>query len=507
MSLQSDNVTTTDPALKRSLGVFSGIGLLVGITIGSGIYSTPSIIAGYFPSFTTVIIAWVSVGAFVLIGGAVYAELGTRMPSTGGEYMYISRSFGRFAGFMFGWAQLFIIRTSPAAGLAIIAADYVGYFVPMSSVAHMSVALSIIALLGVLNVVGVKKSAAFLNVTTSIKVVGLVLFATVGVWLLSGISSELGSVSPPTRALGPAGNLVAALMLIVFSHTGWDRLGYVAGEYRNPRHAIPRAMVIGLSIIIVIYWATNTIYHYALGMEGIRATATPAAAVADLMVGTVGAALVALLAIISAVGSINGTMMASSRVYYAMARDGLFFKGLNYVHPTFGTPSRAIIVHCIWAGVILIARGSFENIAAGMVFAILIFYTLTTLSLFKMRREERIEEQRKEASGNGQRNEEAGRERHGEAGRERPGEAVGREHDDRQRGDTNGEDRDRADIYRMPFYPVLPAIYLMGIVGLLVARIIFEPEKSAIDFMFVATGLPVSYFWLRKGKRKGRRLD
>ena len=134
MSSISDTALDSQPALEKSLGVFSGIGLLVGITIGSGIYSTPSIIAGYLPTFSTIFFAWAGVGAFVLIGGAVYAELGTRIPATGGEYVYITQVFGRFAGFMFGWAQLFIIRTSPAAGLAIIATDYVGYFVSKTGV-------------------------------------------------------------------------------------------------------------------------------------------------------------------------------------------------------------------------------------------------------------------------------------------------------------------------------------------------------------------------------------
>ena len=164
------------------------------------------------------------------------------------------------------------------------------------------------------------------------------------------------------------------------------------------------------------------------------------------MMGAAGASIVAVMAIVSAIGSINGTMMSATRVYYAMARDGLFFRWLDFVHPDFKTPSRAILVHCGWAAVILVARGSFEAIAAGMVFAILIFYTLTTLALFKLRRE-----------------------------------------------DVGGE-----GAFRMPLYPLLPTIYLVGIVGLLVLRVVFDWEKSLVDFAFVATGLPISFFWLSK---------
>ena len=314
------------PSLRKSLGISDGIALIIGITIGSGIYSTPSIIAGYFDSFSTIILAWGVVAVFVMIGGMIYAELGTRIPDTGGEYVYINRCFGPFAGFMFGWAQLFIIRTSPAAGLAIIAADYVGFFVDLGPRTHTVVALSIIAALGIFNFVGVQWASLFQKVTTLIKVVGLVVFAAVFVTLLSGTANLLGTTAAPANNLGMMGNLVAALMLIVFTHAGWDRVGYVAGEMKDPRRVIPRTMMIGMAVIITLYLVVNTIYHYGLGMQGMRATATPAADVASLMVGPVGAGLIAVLAIVSAVGSINGTMMSASRVYFAMARDRLFFK-------------------------------------------------------------------------------------------------------------------------------------------------------------------------------------
>lgn len=439
---------TTAPELRKTLGLFDGVALLVGITIGSGIYSTPYLVAGYFDNFTALITAWVVVGVFVMIGGLIYAELGTRLPTTGGEYVYLSRCFGPFAGFMFGWAQLFIVRTSPTAGLAIIASDYLNIFLKFGARAHTAVALGIIAALGLFNYVGVQWASLFQKVTTVIKVTGLILFAVGGVILLRGMPNLLGTHAPPTHSFGPAGNTVAALMLIVFSHTGWDRVGYVAGEMKNPREVIPRSMVIGITLILAIYWAVNTIYHYALGMDGVRATATPAATVATLMIGPVGAAAVAVLAIVSAVSSINGTMMSASRVYYAMARDRLFFRWLDYVHPAFRTPSRAVLAHCLWAAVILLVRGSFEAIAAGMVFAILIFYSMTTLALFKLRRENPAP----------------------------------------------------AGVFRMPLFPWLPAVYLAGIVGLLVARAVLSWRTSLIDLAFVATGLPFSLFWLSRRK-------
>ncbi|MGA0255100.1 MAG: APC family permease [Rhodothermales bacterium] len=433
--------------LRKELTTFDGIALLIGITIGSGIYSTPYLIAGYFPDFSATIITWLIVAAFVMMGGLIYAELGTRLPDTGGEYSYMTRAYGPFAGFMFGWAQLFIIRTSPAAGLAIIAADYIGYFTPLEDWSHTLVALSIIAVLGLFNYLGVRWSALFQRITSVGKVIGLVLFIALFMLLLGGSESRLADSTPPLQDIGFLGNLIPALMLIVFTHTGYDRVGYVAGEMTNPRKIIPRSMVIGLSIIIAIYVAMITIYYYVMGVDGLRATTTPAADVAGMMIGSAGASVVAVLAIVSAVSSINGTMLSSSRGYYAMARDGIFFKSLDFVHDRFRTPTRAILAHCLWGGVILIVRGSFEDIAAGMIFAILIFYTMTTLALFKFRRE-------------------------GVGEREGP-------------------------VYKVPLYPWLPALYLVGVVGLLVFRAIFEWEKSLIDLAFLLTGLPVSFIWLR----------
>ena len=434
------------PGLRKTLGTFDGIALLIGIVIGSGIYTTPALVSSYFGSFSSLITVWIVVGVFVMIGGLIYAELGTRLPATGGEYVYITRCFGPFAGFMFGWAQLFIIRTSPAAGLALIAADYVGVLTELSPRGHTAVALGIITALGLFNYVGTQWASLFQKVTTVIKVGFLALFAAAGVALMSGLPNLLGTQSAPTTGLSPAGNLIAGLMLIIFTHTGFDRVGYVAGEMKDPKKTIPRSMLVGITIVIALYWSLITVYHYALGMEGMQASVTPAADVGTVMIGAAGASIVAVMAIVSAIGSINGTMMSATRVYYAMARDGLFFRWLDFVHPKFKTPSRAILVHCAWAAVILVARGSFEAIAAGMVFAILIFYTLTTLALFKLRR-----------------------------------------------GDVGGE-----GVFRMPFYPLLPSIFLVGIVGLLVLRAVFDWQKSLIDFAFIATGLPISFFWLSK---------
>ena len=240
------------PSLRKSLTTFDGIALLIGITIGSGIYSTPYLIAGYYASFLGVIVTWGIVGIFVMIGGLIYAELGTRIPTTGGEYAYLTTAFGPFAGFMFGWAQLFIIRTSPGAGLAIITADYVGFFVRLEGYAHTAVALGVLMLVGLFNYIGIQWAASFQRITTVMKVAGLILFVVLFAVLLGGTESQLSEISAPTSGTGFLSTLIPALMLIVFTHTGWDRVGYVAGEMKNPRAIIPRSMVYGLGLVLLI---------------------------------------------------------------------------------------------------------------------------------------------------------------------------------------------------------------------------------------------------------------
>lgn len=439
------------PRLRRTLNVFDGITILIGITIGAGIYSTPQIIAGYQSSFLTIMGLWLVVGIFVYVGGLIYAELGTRLPNTGGEYVYLSRAFGPYIGFLFGWAQLFIIRTSPAAGLAIITVNYFEHFVELSNFTHTALSVLVIAFIGVVNYVGIKQASIFQNISTLIKVGGLFMLVAAGLIMAQGQESLLSATAAPVSSHGPLGNFAAAMMLIVFSYLGWDRVGYAAGEMKNPKRAIPKSMFFGIAIVIIIYLLANLLYFYILGIDGVRASKTVASVVATELFGPAGAAFIAIIVMISAMGSINGTMMTAPRIYYAMAKDKLFFGWFNFIHPAFRTPSRAIIAHCGWAVVILLVRQNFENIVAGMTFAVLIFYVFTTLALFKFRKQK------------------------------------------------TGE----PDIYKMPLYPLLPAFYLAGLIALVGIRGYFEWEKSLIDLAFIAIGIPFALVFCKRVKKTG----
>ncbi len=262
-----------EPRLRRSLGAIDGVFLVIGITIGAGIFSTPQRIAACFGDVATILGAWVLVGSFAYVGGLIYAELGTRLPDTGGEYVYLRRAFGRHVAFLLVWSQLLIIRTSPAAGLAIITVDYFGTFVELKGIAHTAACLAILVAIGALNIVGLRRAATFQAFSSLVKVGGLVLLVVVG-FAATGLGSQpslLGTEVPATLGLGPFGNAAAALMMIVFSYLGFDRVGCVAGEMKNPRRTLPRSILVGIVVIIIVYVLANVLYHQTLGIAGVRA--------------------------------------------------------------------------------------------------------------------------------------------------------------------------------------------------------------------------------------------
>ena len=432
--------------LKKTLGLFDGIALLVGITIGAGIFKTPQVIASYINSFSIVIILWLSVAVFVYVGALIYAELGSRFPQTGGEYVYMQKAFGPFFGFLFGWAQLFIIRTSPTAALSLLSADYLGYFFPLDHSQKIIIASLIIIVFGFINILGVNKGSAYNKFSSSVKITGLMFFCLIGLILTSGDFSKLSESVSPTASLGPVGNLIAAIMMIVFSFLGWDRVGYVAGEMKNPKKVIPQSMFYGMLIVTMLYLGSNILYHSVIGLEGMRSSSIVASDTAISLFGNIGASLISIMVIISATGSVNGTMMATTRVYYAMAKDGLIFKWFDYIDPKFQTPTHAIIAHCIWSIALILIRQNFETLVAGMVFAILIFYGFTTVAFFKFR---------KEKIGNN-------------------------------------------DGYKLPYFPLLPSLYILGIIVLVFLRAFYEPWKSAQDLLFVLSGIPVYFIFFKK---------
>ena len=427
--------------LRRELGPWDVLALMMGITIGAGVFAMPGRVAEYFPSFGWIAVVWVGAAAFALIGNLVYAELGARLPHTGGEYVYLHRAFGPLPAFLFGWSQLLVVRTNPVAALPLVFAEYASSLVRLEETERLMLAAALILMLGAVNYLGLRSGKGVQLVTSVLKVGGMVAFVAAAVLTLSEYGPNLASAHAPPQKLGPLGNTARALLLVVFAYVGWDRVGYLAGEMRRPERDLPRALVGGSILVAVLYLSMNFIYYAALPIGAISGSRVPAADVARLLWGQAGPVLVALLVMVSTLGATNGNIMASSRVYYTMARDGLFPGVFGRVHPRWQSPHVAIILHCGWALALLFAGRRVETLVGSFVFAALIFWGASTVALFRFRR------------------------------------------------------REAAAPFLTPGYPLAPAVFLVAVAALVAATCYFSPRSAFTNLALMGSGLPFYWAW------------
>jgi APA family basic amino acid/polyamine antiporter len=373
--------------LRRELGVFSAAMLVVGGIIGSGIFFTPSETAKELPTAGWVLVVWALGGVVAFAGALTYAELGALIPDAGGAYVYIREAFGALPAFLYGWMSLLLIASGAIAAVAVGFAGYVGHFVPLDAGGQLGVAGATIAGLAVVNYLGVKPGAVVQNVMTVAKIVAL------GILILGGVFlwGRLGSPPPVAHAPAPRATIVAGLgaafVPVLFTIGGWQQMNMVAGEIREPGRNIPRALAIGIAIVVVCYLGANAAYLRALGRDGLAASTAVAADTATRMFGASGATFIALAAMVSIFGFVNVTILANSRIVYAMARDGLFIEEAARVHPRFGSPHIAIVVMAVWSiALLLLSGGSLGTLLSGVVFADWIFFGLGAASVFALRR-------------------------------------------------------------------------------------------------------------------------
>ncbi len=434
--------------LRRDLGFGDGLALVVGITIGAGIFAVPGRVAQYFSSFEGVAVAWITAAFFAFTGSVIYAELGARLPHTGGEYIYIHRAFGELPAFIYGWSQLLAIRTYPVAALTLVFAEYTETFVPLGERGRLAVAALVIVLLGLANYFGLRSGKSVQAATTILKVGGLLAFIGSAAFLLRNTGVNLASTQVPPQALGPLGNFSSAMLLTIFTYVGWDRVGYLAGEIRNAERTLPRVLLGGAAVVAFLYLSMNFIYHAAFPMAVISGSRVPAADLARLLWGPVGRSVLAVVVMISAAGAQNGNIMASSRVYYAMACDGLFLKSFARVHPRWRSPHVAIMAQCGWGIVLLLAGRTVETLVSSYVFSLLILWAVVTLAYFKFRRQ------------------------------------------------------GRSALFQAPGYPWLPALYLAAIGAMTVVTCYFHARSAVANLLLMASGLPFYFFWRRRAARQ-----
>lgn len=438
--------------LPRQLGLWSAIAVLVGTTIGSGIFRSPAGIADKLPGPLPLMAVWAVGGLFALCGALTLAELAGAMPRTGGYFVYIREAWGRLPAFLYGWAEFTLIRAAALGGISLTFAQYflraLGFdpsIAPYDAYAHY-VAAAALALMATINVVGLKWGSLVQNVTTVAKYGGLVIIILLAFAL--GLPKTGGNFTPAA----PAGSFSVsafglALVSVLWAFDGWGDLAKVSGEVADPRRTLPRAIVLGTLAIIAIYLLANLAYLSVLSVDEMRRAPLVAADVAQRLIGPVGVTLVSLTVLISTFGSVNGSLLTGPRIFFAMADDGLFFRQVAAVHPTFKTPYVAIIMTGI-LGVTFVLLRSFEQLADIFVTASLVFYVLSIGAIFKLRR----------------------------------------------RPDWNPP-------VRTPFYPLVPALFCLAVLFLLGNALMDSAQRIPTLGVFGVILLGVPVYYLTVGRR------
>jgi amino acid transporter len=377
-------------SLKRQLGLWSAVAVLIGSTIGSGIFRSPAGIADKLPGPLPLMSVWISGGLFALCGALTLAELSGAFPETGGAYVFIREGWGRLPAFLFGWSELVLIR---AASLGAISTTFAEYFLrvlgyepsvaPYTGYVHY-IAAGAIALTATFNYVGVRWGSLVQNLTTIAKYGGLLFI--IGLALSLGLPKTGGYFTPAV----PDGSFhIAAfglaLVSVLWAFDGWADLSFVSGEVKDPRRNLPRAIIIGTVAVIAIYLLANVAYLAVMPVEEIRHSKLVAADVVQRLMGAPGVILVATTVMLSTFGTLNGTLLTSPRVFFAMADDGLFFKKVASVHPKYGTPYVSILLVTA-LGVVFVLLRTFEQLADTFVTAIVPFYALAVASIFVFRK-------------------------------------------------------------------------------------------------------------------------
>jgi APA family basic amino acid/polyamine antiporter len=439
--------------LPRRIGLWTAVAILVGTTIGSGIFRSPAGIANRLPGPLPLLSVWVVGGLFALCGALTLAEAASAFPHTGGVYVFIREGWGRLSAFLFGWSELVLIRAAALGAISTTFAEYflrvLGYdpsLAPYSTYVHY-IAAAAILITAAFNYAGVRTASTVQNVTTLAKVGGLLFIIVLAFGIgLPQTGGHYTPVSPPGSFTVAAFGL--ALVSVMWVYDGWADVSFVAGEVENPRRNLPRALIIGTSAIIAIYLLANLGYLAVMPVEEIRTSKLVAADVAGKLFGQVGVALVATVVMISTFGSLNGSMFTGPRVLFAMADDKLLFRSMAKVHPRFKTPYVSIAVVAV-LGAVFVLAGTFEQLADAFVTAIVPFYALAVASVYRLRK--------------------------------------------------------RADYdpsFRVPGYPVVPALFVISTLFLLINAIIDHSSRWATLGVLggIVLGIPVYYMTVGRQK-------
>ena len=444
MSPQDSNPTT----LERTLGLKDLILLIIGTVIGSGIFIVPgAVLRQTNGSIILAMLVWLAGGVLSLLGALTYGELSAMNPKAGGLYIFIRDSFGSLPAFLYGWTLFFVISSGSVATLAVAFSSYLGEIVPLSPAIAKLAAIAMIVVVTIVNVLGTRESANLQDWTTTLKVAAILVMSAVLFALGHGFTGLSLAAPANVSAKSLVSGLGFAMIGVLWAYEGWQYVTFSAGETINAQRNFPRALLIGSAALIGIYLLANLAYLSALGPLKAAQTDSIAAAAITAVVGPTASKLITLAILVSIFSATNGISLTAPRVYYAMARDGVFFHQLAKVHPRFRTPAFAVLAGSAWA-IILAATGTFEQLLTYVVFTGWLFYALGAASIFTYRRKV--------------------------SGRELP--------------------------YRVPGYPWTPLLFIAAAAALVLNTIVIQMGRAAIGLGIVLLGTPAYFIWRRRIK-------
>jgi len=364
------------PELSRQLSLLDATCIVIGTTIGVGIFIVPASIARDLPSPAAILSIWIITGIISFFGALAYAELGAMLPHSGGQYIYLREAYGPVAAFVCGWVSFLIVQSGSIAAVSVGFGIYLSYLAPGVPGVSRWAPLALIALFSFINYRGVRWAARTQNVFTALKVGGLAIL--IGSAFVSNAPAAPMPVAAPA-ALSMHG-VVVTLLGCFLAYDGWQYVAFVAGEVRKPSRTIPLALALGTGAVILLYVVANVAYFRVLPLSRIAASEHVAATAAEQTMGSVGASFVALTVMLSAAGAANGSILTSPRIYFAQARDGLFFRKLAEIHPRFHTPAFSILVQGAWTSILTLS-GSYETLFWFVLFAIWLFHAMTVFGV------------------------------------------------------------------------------------------------------------------------------
>ncbi|MBI3697366.1 MAG: amino acid permease [Acidobacteria bacterium] len=424
--------------LPRKLGLLDAATIVVGGVIGTGIFLVPAQIAQRLPSAGLILAVWIFTGVLSLFGALAFAELGAMIPSTGGQYVYLRESWGPLTAFLCGWTFFLVIQTGLFAGLASGFAIYLSYFVPLTPLSSKLVALALIAVLTFVNYRGARAGATVQDVFTLLSVAGLAAFIAIAFFG----RQQVKIIWSPERFSGS--DFGVAMIGCLLAYEGWNTISMVAGEVRQPQRNLPLALGLGMAVVIALYLLANLAYLRVLSIGEITVAERVASTAAERAAGPLGAILVSVTILLSIIGCSNSSPLTAPRVYFAQARDGLFFSRFGQVHPRFETPGFSVLVHGLWSA-ILVLTGSYQTLISYTMVAAWIFYGLTVAGVLILRRT-------------------------------RP---------------------ELLRPYKMWGYPLTPVLFVAISLWFVINAMVTTPVPSLAGLGLIATGIPIYYIWRR----------